>query len=160
MQSDSLHPYYLQAMGVTQWKYCPFDPVQKAHRYRLLDEHGALVALLIAQSGGASKDHALKEKNLLEAICRAMAPKWEATDASFECLQEDAANQQGVSWILMGEGVAQYVLSSELPLSELRASNQRYHGGVAIATYSAVHLLDNPASKREAWKDLQQVVGM
>ncbi len=59
--------------------------------------------------------------------------------------------------LLMGEAVAQFLLKQPKPLAELRGQWNRVLDRPTLATWPPDALLANPAKKREAWADLQQL---
>jgi DNA polymerase len=56
---------------------------------------------------------------------------------------------------LLGKVAASALLDTALSIARLRGRWHRYRGIPAIVTYHPAYLLRNPASKREAWEDLQ-----
>jgi uracil-DNA glycosylase family 4 len=60
--------------------------------------------------------------------------------------------------VCLGKFAAQCLLRSEAPVSKLRGQFQTYEGIQLMPTYHPAFLLRNPASKREVWSDLQQVM--
>ena len=56
---------------------------------------------------------------------------------------------------LLGKVAASTLLETALPIGRLRGRWHRYRGIPAIVTYHPAYLLRNPASKKEAWDDLQ-----
>jgi DNA polymerase len=56
---------------------------------------------------------------------------------------------------LLGRVAAASVLDTALPLGKLRGRWHRYCNIPTLVTYHPAYLLRNPASKREAWEDLQ-----
>lgn len=59
---------------------------------------------------------------------------------------------------LLGRVAVQYVLKTSLAMGRLRGKWHRYRGIPTIATYHPAYLLRNPASKKEAWEDLQMLM--
>jgi DNA polymerase len=60
--------------------------------------------------------------------------------------------------VTLGRFAAQTLLDSPLPISRLRGQWQRYQGIPLMPTYHPAFLLRNPASKREVWEDMKQVL--
>jgi DNA polymerase len=56
---------------------------------------------------------------------------------------------------LLGLTAAQGILGTSLSMGRLRGKWYRYQGIPTIVTYHPAYLLRNPASKKEAWEDLQ-----
>lgn len=56
--------------------------------------------------------------------------------------------------ISMGERVAQQLLATDAPLSELRSSVRQFKNIALVATFDAASLLQNPQYKPQAWADL------
>jgi DNA polymerase len=56
---------------------------------------------------------------------------------------------------LLGRIAASTLLDTALSLGKLRGRWHHYHGIPAVVTYHPAYLLRNPASKKEAWEDLQ-----
>lgn len=59
--------------------------------------------------------------------------------------------------VALGRFAAQTLLQTETPISRLRGSFHPYRGAKLMPTFHPSYLLRNPASKRDAWLDLQQV---
>lgn len=59
---------------------------------------------------------------------------------------------------LLGKVAASALLDTALSLGRLRGRWYRYHGIPTIVTYHPAFLLRNPASKKEAWEDLQMLM--
>jgi len=60
--------------------------------------------------------------------------------------------------VALGKFATQSLLKSEAPISRLRGSWHEYHGVPVMPTYHPAFLLRNPASKRDVWEDMKQVV--
>ncbi len=58
----------------------------------------------------------------------------------------------------LGKVAASTLLQTALPLGKLRGRWHRYRGVATIVTYHPAFLLRNPASKKEAWDDLQMLM--
>ncbi len=59
---------------------------------------------------------------------------------------------------LLGRVAASALLDTAMPLGRLRGRWHRYRGIPTIVTYHPAFLLRNPASKKEAWEDLQMLM--
>jgi len=59
---------------------------------------------------------------------------------------------------LLGRPAAQALLDTSMPMSLIRGRWRRYKGIPTIATWHPAYLLRNPASKKEAWEDLQMLM--
>ena len=59
---------------------------------------------------------------------------------------------------MLGKVAASTLLETALPLGKLRGRWHRYRGVATIVTYHPAFLLRNPASKKEAWEDLQMLM--
>jgi DNA polymerase len=59
---------------------------------------------------------------------------------------------------LLGRVAASSLLDTALPLGKLRGRWHRYCGIPTLVTYHPAYLLRNPASKKEAWDDLQTLM--
>jgi DNA polymerase len=60
---------------------------------------------------------------------------------------------------LLGRCAAEALLQSALSLARLRGKWHRYKGIPAMVTYHPAYLLRNPAAKKDAWEDLQLLMG-
>jgi DNA polymerase len=60
--------------------------------------------------------------------------------------------------VALGRFAAQTLLRDESPISRLRGTWREYHGIPLMPTYHPAYLLRNPASKREVWEDMKQVM--
>ena len=58
----------------------------------------------------------------------------------------------------LGKFAAQTLLQTEVPISKLRGRFHTYHGIQVMPTYHPAYLLRNPASKRDVWNDMQQIM--
>jgi len=59
--------------------------------------------------------------------------------------------------VALGKFAAQTLLSTEERISQLRGRFHLYRGAKLMPTFHPAYLLRNPASKKEAWADLQLV---
>ncbi|MBX6315676.1 MAG: uracil-DNA glycosylase, partial [Isosphaeraceae bacterium] len=59
---------------------------------------------------------------------------------------------------ILGKTAASTLLDTALPMKNLRGRWHRYRGIPTIVTWHPAYLLRNPASKREAWEDLQMLM--
>jgi DNA polymerase len=59
----------------------------------------------------------------------------------------------------MGRFAVQTLLREKQAVSRLRGQWREYEGIPLMPTYHPAYLLRNPASKREVWEDLKQVMG-
>lgn len=60
--------------------------------------------------------------------------------------------------VTLGKFAAQTLLRSEVPISRLRGHWHEYQGIPLMPTFHPAFLLRNPASKREVWEDMKQVL--
>ncbi len=61
--------------------------------------------------------------------------------------------------VTLGKPAAQLLLNSREAMGKMRGVWQDYQGIPVMPTYHPAYLLREPAKKREAWADLQQVMG-
>jgi uracil-DNA glycosylase family 4 len=61
--------------------------------------------------------------------------------------------------ITLGKFAAQTLLRDQTPISRLRGQWREYEGIPLMPTYHPAFLLRNPASKREVWEDMKEVMG-
>jgi DNA polymerase len=59
---------------------------------------------------------------------------------------------------LLGATAAQALLETALSVGRLRGRWHRYRGIPTVVTYHPAYLLRNPASKKDAWEDLQMLM--
>jgi len=57
--------------------------------------------------------------------------------------------------LALGSFAAQFLLSSQQPISKLRNRVHQFEGIPVVPTYHPAYLLRNPLQKRQAWKDVQ-----
>ena len=62
--------------------------------------------------------------------------------------------------LALGSFAAQFLLSSEQPISRLRNHVYRFEGIPVVPTYHPAYLLRNPLQKRQAWKDVQLLLSL
>lgn len=60
--------------------------------------------------------------------------------------------------VALGKFAAQTLLRDKTPISQLRGNWREYEGIQLMPTFHPAYLLRNPADKRKAWEDLQQVM--
>lgn len=60
--------------------------------------------------------------------------------------------------VALGRLAAQTLLKSDAAVSDLRGKWHQYEGVPLMPTYHPSYLLRNPASKKEVWEDMKQVV--
>lgn len=58
----------------------------------------------------------------------------------------------------LGRIAAQTLLKTDAPLNELRGKWHNYHGIPLRVTYHPAYLLRNPADKKKAWIDIQEIM--
>ena len=62
--------------------------------------------------------------------------------------------------LAVGSFAAQFLLSSEQPISRLRNHVFQFEGIPVVPTYHPAYLLRNPLQKRQAWKDVQLLLSL
>ncbi len=60
--------------------------------------------------------------------------------------------------VTLGRFATQHLLKTENSISQLRGKWQSFEGIPVMPTFHPAYLLRNPASKREAWEDMKQVL--
>jgi DNA polymerase len=60
----------------------------------------------------------------------------------------------------LGSFAAQFLLSSQQPISRLRNRVQEFEGIPVVPTYHPAYLLRNPQRKRQAWEDVQLLLSL
>lgn len=60
--------------------------------------------------------------------------------------------------VTLGKFAAQTLLRTDTPISRLRGKWQTYHDIPLMPTFHPAFLLRNPASKRDVWEDMKQVM--
>ncbi|BCR05543.1 uracil-DNA glycosylase [Desulfuromonas versatilis] len=60
--------------------------------------------------------------------------------------------------VTLGKFAAQTLLRDQAPISRLRGHWREYEGVALLPTFHPAFLLRNPASKREVWEDMKQVL--
>ena len=62
--------------------------------------------------------------------------------------------------LAVGSFAAQFLLSSQQPISRLRNQIYQFEGIPVVPTYHPAYLLRNPLQKRQAWKDVQLLLSL
>jgi DNA polymerase len=62
--------------------------------------------------------------------------------------------------LALGSFAAQFLLSSQQPISKLRNRVHQFEGIPVVPTYHPAYLLRNPLQKRQAWKDVQLLMSL
>ena len=62
--------------------------------------------------------------------------------------------------LALGSFAAQYLLSSQQPISRLRNRVHKFEGFPLVATYHPAYLLRNPLQKSKVWKDVQLLLSL
>ena len=62
--------------------------------------------------------------------------------------------------LALGSFAAQFLLSSQQPISRLRNQVYQFEGIPVVPTYHPAYLLRNPLQKRQAWKDVQLLLSL
>lgn len=62
--------------------------------------------------------------------------------------------------VALGKFAAQTLLRDEAPITRLRGTWRQYEGIALMPTFHPAYLLRQPAEKKKAWSDLQQVMKM
>ena len=102
---------------------------------------------LFALTAGVGADEAL----LLRNIFMAMGIK--VTAAPIKSLEE-ARDFHPKLVVALGESIAQHLLQSSQPLTDLRGIIHASAGMALVATYDLTHLLQNWQDKAKVWDDL------
>ena len=131
-------------------------PLEDAAGQPFQGEAGALLDKMLVAIGLSRADVWLTTLTL----CRPPQEDVVGAEAIVACspylrTQIEAIRPQAV--LLMGEVAAQFLFKQQQPLGELRGHWQRVLDRPTLATWPPAALLVNPAKKREAWADLQQV---
>ncbi len=163
---------YLEAMGVNIWRLRDNEAsmFSQCFHYRLLDKRQQMLGLLLADAGAATEQASEQQRNLLEAICKAITLSGEGEiielndSFSSELMQ---TRQQARFVILMGLQSANYFLRTDSSLEDLSLEELRSNRKVAqdgnenpktIVTYSLATLLAKPHLKAQAWQDLRNIL--
>ncbi len=62
--------------------------------------------------------------------------------------------------LALGSFAAQFLLSSQQPISKLRDRVHQFEGIPVVPTYHPAYLLRNPLQKRQAWDDVQLLLSL
>lgn len=62
--------------------------------------------------------------------------------------------------LALGGFAAQFLLSSQAPISRLRSRVHQFEGIPVVPTYHPAYLLRNPLQKRQVWKDVQLLMSV
>jgi uracil-DNA glycosylase family 4 len=62
--------------------------------------------------------------------------------------------------LALGSFAAQFLLSSQQPISRLRNRVHQFEGIPVVPTYHPAYLLRNPLQKRQVWKDVQLLMSL
>jgi DNA polymerase len=62
--------------------------------------------------------------------------------------------------LVLGSFAAQFLLSSQQPITELRNGVHQFEGFPVVATYHPAYLLRNPLQKRKVWKDVELLLSL
>ena len=62
--------------------------------------------------------------------------------------------------LALGSFAAQFLLSSQQPISKLRNRVYQFEGIPVVPTYHPAYLLRNPLQKRQAWEDIQLLLSL
>lgn len=85
-------------------------------------------------------------------------PKPEEIEACEPYLQRQLAAIRPKVIVALGKFAAQTLLRDQTPISRLRGEWREYQGIPLLPTFHPAYLLRNPASKREVWEDMKQVL--
>jgi DNA polymerase len=85
-------------------------------------------------------------------------PKPAEIEACEPYLKRQLAAIQPRVLVALGKFAAQTLLRERTPISRLRGHWREYQGIPLMPTYHPAYLLRNPASKKEAWTDMKQVM--
>jgi DNA polymerase len=85
-------------------------------------------------------------------------PKPEEIEACEPYLKRQLAAIRPRLIVTLGRFAAQTLLRDETPIGRLRGTWRQYEGIPLMPTYHPAFLLRNPASKREVWEDMKEVV--
>ena len=132
----TLHPYYLQQMGIETWVIRK----NKAQTMKLMVicddlDTGGLFSKMMNSIGLAVED-----------VCTKSC-------LSSTILEEITLNPPQLL-LALGDTAIPSLLNHSQPLNTLRSKLHDYHGTPLIFSYHPVHLLTNPIDKKNAYQDL------
>lgn len=85
-------------------------------------------------------------------------PRPEEIEACEPYLKRQLAAIRPQVIVTLGKFAAQTLLQDQAPISRLRGHWREYQGIALLPTFHPAFLLRNPASKREVWEDMKQVL--
>lgn len=94
-----------------------------------------------------------EEFQLFQNICKALRIKTKPADTTSDILAS-INDVQAKLLVVMGEAAAQMILQSAESIAHLSGKLHKLHNIPLIAIYGLPHLLQNPADKAKAWRDL------
>ncbi len=115
---------------------------------------GKLLDRIIAAAGWERSD--IYICNVIK--CRPPANRDPRQDEIDECghfLKRQLRAIRPEAILALGSFAAQFLLSTQQPISQLRHRVHQFDGFPVVATYHPAYLLRNPLQKRQTWKDLQ-----
>jgi len=85
-------------------------------------------------------------------------PEPDEVEACEPFLRAQLAAVQPKAIVALGKFAAQTLLRDSTPITRMRGQWREYQGIQLMPTFHPAYLLRNPAEKRKAWEDLQQVM--
>lgn len=120
------------------------EPVKVPELAYMASEDGSW--LFVLGNVGPTSD----ELRLLHNIAIALCIKLQSVQAASNI----AIETQATRVVVLGELIAQYLLSTQSLLEDLRGTVHTWHGVPLVVTYELAHLLEVPTDKANAWHDL------
>jgi len=119
---------------------------------------GMLLTDMITKGMGLSRDDVYIANVLKSRPPENRNPLPEEVANCLPFLQRQIATVRPEFLCILGKVAASALLDTALPLGRLRGRWHRYQGIPTVVTYHPAYLLRNPASKKEAWDDLQMLM--
>jgi DNA polymerase len=87
-------------------------------------------------------------------------PQPDEIDRCGPFLKRQLRAMQPQAILALGSFAAQFLLSSQRPISQLRKRVHQFENFPVVATYHPAYLLRNPLQKRKVWEDVQLLLSL
>lgn len=134
----SLHPYYLEQMGIETWVIRK-PTAQYTKPWILLDEQDSNALKLF--------------NNMLLSLEILLENVMVVSNLTEDTLQKIQINPP-LFILVLGQKAAKFLLNIDQTVNDLRGDIHSYHAVPVLVSYHPSELLKQPNHKKNAWKDL------
>lgn len=147
---NSLHPYYLQQMGIETWSI---------RQPSIKPEQPAIKLMVICEAADTDKKTAGLLDKMLKTIDLAPADIC-IKSTLIDDIRQQISTKSPQLLLVLGRTATQFLLNDVNPLSKLRSKTHDYQGQPFVVSYHPIDLIQHPVDKKYAYQDLLYIQKM